>query len=789
MLTLSILKPKSGNGASGEFPFNGRFGVDDLRIDGVLSAHNDERSGGGCGGKNRVLVRRVFVRLVRVVNCHGRRSIKTVLAKQVIWTPPDGAAFAEIKLGQYDFSVWVTEGKEGLSYLRFSCHGKPVEVLYRLDCIAELHDGSILQGQNAFSVELARPPLFPLLPDSPYDLTWTEASPITIKELKKEEERKPDRVVTPPPFDFELRVLNRPYGARANFLVDAVFSNFSSPDVVLKRIELILVRTTTAFSESSEKPLFIDTELLYVPADDLPDDVASSSAELPFGKAAGRKTQRGRLAYRMPTGGYSVGETGSNELIQVDFTLTARVSWTYTSNRWWQSDHSLLVEPVPVYIGAKLKNPDDFSRPPRYAPHMRPPVSRGPSVQSLPNPPPPPYRFDARPTVSASNLALPHPPARASPGRRMSAYSEAISEPARTKPRRDPPGPLLASSLAAAAKAGSSGTPSLASPGLSVSRSSTLSTLGPETPSTLEFAQSSASPPSAAARASPSSHLHPHASPRHALPHPHPHSQPHAHARRARPRTAHSPRTATFDAALALARSAREQSAPLPSTSSALLLGSPDGRAGGGGLGALSLVEDDEPASPSHAGEGEDAVFAYAAAMDPSVSATSTPPSSPDPDELLSPPPPPSSATAFRDPFVVVDGRLSRAGVDEPALAHLIAASATAGAAGAAGKALYVSPLARSHPALSSASSSFFSSGAAAPPHLSAGHRRASMFPGAVPAPLPSPPSTAQGGGAAEPPRRKSIGGLLSRFTGGGGAGGRRASKVAPPTPAPATQA
>lgn len=287
--------------------------------------------------------------------------------------------------------------------------------------------------------------------------------------------------------------------------------------------------------------------------------------------------------------------------------------------------------------------------------------------------------------LSATHLPLPSPtrmsPIRPCQGRRMSEHGEAHEAPARTRVRRDPPAPLPLPNNTLAPS------PSQATP---VSRSSTIETLGPDTPCTLEFLHTT-SPPSPS-HLSPKVPSYSHFSPGHA-PYPPRHGQRSSRSSgRYRPRSAGSQRSSILGesarsvsnlsiASLASvstkdsdALSTRDLSVPLSSASSATMLASADRMTG------LSLVEMAAPSDPAPAGildDGDSAMLEalVQAPLQPSASPPVSPePASPIPDVEI------ADMAAFSNPFAAVLAKTAMAGTADRSVSR------------AAASEMYVSP-------------------------------------------------------------------------------------------------
>ncbi|GAA5913877.1 hypothetical protein JCM6882_004385 [Rhodosporidiobolus microsporus] len=731
MLLLSIVRPH-GNGAAGEFPYFGRFGLDDVRVRGKIRTGLDERA-----HRAPPLVKAVFVRIVCKERAWGK-EVRRVIDERRVWSAPEGMEYAVLEDGEYPFEMVVRADCGGPSKTETMSPPKGVEVKWRVETYAITRsekldkDGerkdSLVTGKATSELKLYRHSSVPLNPTSSSALEWSQTTPTASTSTD----------TTPvPPFDYSIRIANQPFGPGTLLPVEVAFRLPPAAGTEVKSISWKLRRTTwniPAAEGEAPRSKIHDFDFEAVPlATANPSPPPSGSRRTPSpprppisfplaSSPAAPVEITEAFGLRLIRNGYTVGETIQSDLYRLSYELSAQIQYKTPST----GTTTLLLPRHLIHLNACSVAPIRRPLPPALVPLL---LRRNSDFAALPS-----SSSSARSTSSSSRAAaaaaagatstsslpasaaaaalserkhsstsfLPLPSSgRPSSGRRMSEHSEvALTEPARTRARRDPPVPIAVPGPGLAHHSSpSSSEPPLPSPSSSsvpplehpsVSRSSTVETLGPDTPNSMEFLITPITassrphfPPVLSAQASSSVAANQQqlsTSSSAAGPHrySHSHAHPHSHARhssrssltRHRPRTAESVRSNLSIASLASiasgasslsdrgagggGRSLREMSAPLPVTSSSslLLASTSDGVLG------LSLADSSTTtgAAPTFAytapdeadgrGEGEDTPMATTP-LPPHLPSPS-PPSSP---ELAPPIPHVSVLEDFRDPF------------------------------------------------------------------------------------------------------------------------------------------
>ncbi|BGP20291.1 hypothetical protein JCM10213_001746 [Rhodosporidiobolus nylandii] len=752
MLTVRIAR-ENGNSATAAFPVRGQAGLQDVPLRGAVIIRADERASG-----LPPLVSEVWVRVIRTGSYgSGTREPPETICRSRLWSRtaetvervPDGTPLP--------FELILPASLEGLSAAELG-GSRPASVVWRLEAQALLVDDKPVDATPMpLKVQRHRlTPLFPSLHPS-VDHEWSA----------------PPDPARPLPFEYSIRIRNRAWAPSGELPLDVRFvlppnSSFEIKSIKLnlrRRIESVKSRHT----DEVTFPLRVASPSASPPSS-APSTPANSDYELtpplpspspvifPIkAKATEAVVVEGIVPVKTAPTKWAVGETGENSLFRVSFTLEGTIECA--GKRLAIS--SVPLPSIPVHLVAAVARPELLS--PRPSPVLRHPGAN----------------VDAR--SSSTYLSLPAP-ARPQAGRRMSEQSDAfITEPARNRVRREPPVPIALPPLSpSAALSPNSSFSSLGEP--AVSRSSTVETLGPDTPSSMDFnltavAPSSRLPPIlSSASYHPPSH-HPAHSPRHGPRT----SRTSRHSRDHRPRSAGSTRSSlhTFDESYRSAsnhslaslasiasgsstlsagdrRGTREMSAPLPSTGSPLLASSASGLVG------LTLADG------SSGRERSSSPFVE------SFQATSPPPphypspSSPPSPKLPSPPEPHIAlADSFRNPF----------GPPSPFSLSVVGPDGDIEGVQYSGKRPPASPASSAHFSPRAAASPV--SSRSAPPSMvtTSPRSHALSLSGGSPKP-PSPPlgffsskqstvtfSTSTGGDPpAQQPRKGSIVGLLSRL-------------------------
>ncbi|GAA5822499.1 hypothetical protein JCM3770_002437 [Rhodotorula araucariae] len=700
MITLQIL-PASGN--ANHFPFTGVLGVSDVVVRGRLVAGIDERATGKAPA-----VRRIAVRLVRTDGWEAKATrdvAKDVVDEKTLWTPSEGADAERYTPNQYRFALRVPHDTRGLSKMQFKLGACQASVAWRIEAYVDTVKHGRIEALRPRALSLVRHATVPLFPAQHLHHSWSATACAN----------------SPVPFDYDFRVPNEPFGVLKPLAVDTHFRLPPGCGVQVKGFKLwlrrdvtnlvsgahaetvhdfavdddeaaarltrtpkrfaavfsrsttsVVLSTTTTTTTTTTTPPSDDERALHgrtpsPPSDGEPPVLAPHRFPI-IAHDAVEVVQRGRFRLRIPGQGphrWTVGETGENSVFRITFVLAGKITYKQRNG----GSGTLDLAPVPVHVCASVdsKLSRETSRSSMATTLMSRLGDRRNSDfalqlkfdRMLPGPSNPPLASpDAglERRLSSAHLPLPSP-TRPHQGRRMSGQSEGNGAPARTRVRRDPPAPLPVPN---ATLSSTSSTTSLLP---AVSRSSTVDSLGPDTPSTMEFLAT----PAVSAHASsklPSSFPHhpPSYSPqgsRHGL-------RSSRSSARYRPRSAGSQRSSILGDSrsvsnLSIASLASVSSAasdplrPLPAGSSSTLLASADRMLG------LSLGDEGKPLprppslfSPEEEDDDEEELDTRM--LDYPVQAphlcSPSPPSSPEPP---SPMPDLAPASAFSNPFATDD--------------------------------------------------------------------------------------------------------------------------------------
>ncbi|BGP11554.1 hypothetical protein JCM10049v2_007463 [Rhodotorula toruloides] len=526
MLILSIL-PLSGN-ANNWFPFSGTLGLTDIIVKGKVVASYDERASGKPPD-----VSSVVVRLVRVETCAGKTA-RQVVTEGTVWEARKGVEAEQLPLEDHRFCLTMPKETPGLSMMKIA---RGPTVAWHVEARAFLPAGKTVSAKSR-EMLLLRHSTVSLDPSSTNSLHWSSSTDF-------------DHV---PPFDYSIRVLNQPLGGKSPLVAELELKPPRDGAVQLKHVELRLQRRVTAvgtgkvlitddvdFQETDDsiavsravprkasstrsssvprQPLIqsppsttsLDTFYHHrlhrtpSPPTDLP---RLTKANFPLLlSSASTMAQRGTLEWRIPHRGpygWAVGESGASALFKIDFALTGKI--TYKSGRI--GEKTIQLRPYPVHVCCQTPAPPFFSPLPSHLSPSRTATTLGgrrssdfalslsfdrsiPSGPAKPPLPSPSATTERRLSAAhlpllAQTVSLPPPP-RPSSGRRMSEQSEALDAPARTRLRREAPAPLPIRNATIPSPLSGSSTSR-------VSRSSTIDSLGPETPTTAEFLASATAP-------------------------------------------------------------------------------------------------------------------------------------------------------------------------------------------------------------------------------------------------------------------------------------------------------
>ncbi|BGP35538.1 hypothetical protein JCM10296v2_007378 [Rhodotorula toruloides] len=525
MLILSIL-PLSGNG-NNWFPFSGTLGLTDIIVKGKVVASFDERASGKPPD-----VSSVVVRLVRVETCAGK-SAREVITEGTVWQAREGVEAEQLPLEDHRFCLTMPRETQGLSMMKIA---RGPTVAWHVEARAFLPAGKTVSAKSR-EMLLLRHSTISLDPSSSNSLHWSSSTDF-------------DHV---PPFDYSIRVLNRPLGGKSPLVAELELKPPRDGAVQLKHVELRLQRRVTAVgtgkvlitddvdlqetddsiavsravykassTRSSSVPrqrlmqsppstTSLDTfyhHSLHRTSSPLTDLPRLTKANFPLLLSSASTTAlKGTLEWRIPHRGpygWAIGESGTSALFRIDFALTGKI--TYKSGR--VGEKTIQLRPYPVHVCCETPAPPLFSPLPSHLSPSRTAtilggrrssdfalslsfdrsIPTGPAKPPLPSPSATTERrlSAAQLPLLAQTVSLP-PPSRPLSGRRMSEHSEALDAPARTRLRREAPAPLPAQHATIPSPLSGSNTSR-------VSRSSTIDSLGPETPTTAEFLASATAP-------------------------------------------------------------------------------------------------------------------------------------------------------------------------------------------------------------------------------------------------------------------------------------------------------
>ncbi|BGP27800.1 proteophosphoglycan ppg4 [Rhodotorula toruloides] len=525
MLVLSII-PLAGNG-NNWFPFSGTLGLTDIIVKGKVVTTYDERASGKPPD-----VSSVVVRLVRVETCGGKTS-REVITEVTVWHAGEGVEGEQLPLEDHKFCLTMPRETQGLSMMKIA---RGPTVAWHVEARALLPAGKTVTAKSR-EMLLLRHSTVSLDPSSSNSLHWSSSTDF-------------DHV---PPFDYSIRVLNRPLGGKSPLVAELELKPPRDGAVQLKHVELRLQRRVTAVGtgkvlvsdevdlqetdDSLAASRALPTKASTTRSSSVPRQALSLSppsttsldtyhrrrhrtpsppTDLPrltkasfplLLSSASSMAQKGTLEWRIPHRGpyaWAVGESGTSALFRIDFSLTGKI--IYKSGR--VGEKTIQLRPYPVHICCET------SAPPLFSPlrsHLAPSrtastlggrrssdfalslsfdrsVPAGPAKPPLPSPSATTGRrlSVAHLPLLGQNVSLP-PLSRPSSGRRMSEQSEAVDAPARTRLRREAPAPLPVQNATIPSPLSGSSTSR-------VSRSSTIDSLGPDTPTTAEFLASTAAP-------------------------------------------------------------------------------------------------------------------------------------------------------------------------------------------------------------------------------------------------------------------------------------------------------
>ncbi|GAA6034690.1 hypothetical protein JCM8097_001123 [Rhodosporidiobolus ruineniae] len=666
MITLTLVRPVGNAIVGGHFPYAGVFGYSDVVVAGKVHCSIDNRASG-----IPPPVRAVHVRIRRIDQAFGGEKRILVVDQALLWDAEREEGKRAAQLGQRDlpFRLVVPYGTEGPSHTKETSAGSVARFAWKLETFFIGDDGRP-GDTNSSDLLLIRHDTQPLIPPSCRDLPSSSSStiPLPPRYLSwTENVGKPTSSSKHGlPFSCTVRLPNKPVSEAEQLVFDVEFQLPALKDFKIVSFEPTVRRTITALEGGRDSVLNLD--------------IRPNGSNTTAASGKGKENDPAALHFPLradphaPTtvsGTYSgyihhnrwkVGESCETETFKVQFQLSAKIKYKTKRSGYC---HTLDFRPVHI-VGNVLRDPPPFRKarpsfpllsnaPTRrnsdFAQHPLPPSSSASSSSSPLSPAAPSVYLN--PALAAIKDPRRHSTATLQPvpfsgrplsGRRMSEQSDSIAEPARTRARREPPVPIAVPALVHSSASTSTSAASSPSAGTfppdgsgSVSRSSTVETLGPDTPNTLEFLLSPAGAPLARSSGLPTFPARPSTAP---SPHPHsqlhqlsppreyhhqpstlslsasagpgPHRHPHRTSRAAlgasarhspssRPKSAGSARSvsglsiSSFTSVTSAAsgtserdrRSMRELSAPLPGASSPTVLES------GSGIPSLSLAEPD----------------------------------------------------------------------------------------------------------------------------------------------------------------------------------------------------
>ncbi|GAA5985387.1 hypothetical protein JCM10908_006955 [Rhodotorula pacifica] len=490
MLVVRVLPP-SGN-PNNLFPYQGIWGLEPVWVSGKIGCTYDSRASG-----KPPLVKSVQVRLVRVESIKGK-TVRERLAEATIWTPPKGTLACEVGQVEIPFELSLPADVRGMSSMTMF---PTARVSYQVEASATLASGRNVTAENR-TMHVVRFVKTPMDPSSSGPLSWSSSTEF-------------DQV---PPFEYTIRIPNQPFTPEdyINVYVEIRLPKDAAAPVHLKGFELSTKRQVYLVSNGAPSgavestPFQYESEILAARTDRPSTRAARAAAKKagepdPFAPTRMQietdppgltfwdprtfpmvlqpgESRVGVARLRMRERGFhawSYGESGENDVFKICFTLHAK--FIIKKGR---SSESFKLKPKPIHVCSAEDYPA-MPRPlvvastrssgssyeafepiwPKYAPSVRSSSAQRESQIASSSKVP----YSAPPSSSSRQSQL---------GRRLADQSEDSGAPARTRPRRDPP-------VALALRNGSNGGSSRMSVGRS-SESSTIDTLGPITPRTLD---------------------------------------------------------------------------------------------------------------------------------------------------------------------------------------------------------------------------------------------------------------------------------------------------------------
>ncbi|GAA5971245.1 hypothetical protein JCM3765_007518 [Sporobolomyces pararoseus] len=514
MLIVSIL-PARGNPNAPEFPFDGLFGLTDVTLRGKLAVKYDQRH----PHPKPIELSSAVVRLVRI-DILNRATVREVVREEIVWIPTGGMASEKMGEWERDFELVVPPSTPGLSRMGMmlgKVPGHSAATSWKLEATLTFPRDRPASAPPR-EVSLLRHSLPALSSPSIPALSWTSTLSSYSNHL-------------PIPLEYDIRVANKPLGWNDSSEITFHFRAPSSATFCLKSLELILSREVTFLYGSTTSTIVDDVPLDFFRLDDSPKisfspfhtpsstpteeidrliwrrspspperssspaSIAKSSWPLSLAEGTdGHVETRAQLKFRpRPSSNHrwSLGETGENKFIRINYTIRPRVSYKRSSGSFAPERH-LDLERLPIRLAA-VNVPDRLNASLR-AP--LPTTSTGRSMGerrhsdfnlrlNLSTPLP----VDTTPTSvhQPSPSTLEDRPFRPSTGRRRSEQSESFGQPARTRARVEEPAKVKRRPATATGVVPAFSVPDVSTMPKALTPSSTYDSLGPETPTTLEF--------------------------------------------------------------------------------------------------------------------------------------------------------------------------------------------------------------------------------------------------------------------------------------------------------------
>lgn len=513
MLNVSIV-PSRGNPNAPEFPFDGLFGLTDVTVRGKLAVKYDQRH----PHPKPIELTSAVVRLVRI-DVFNRLTMRDIVTEETVWVPPRGLVSSKMGEWERDFELVVPPTTPGLSRMGMmlgKVPGHSAATSWKLEATLTFPRDRPASAPPR-EVSLLRHSI-PALASSPsHPLNWTS----TLSSYPN---------LHPIPLEYDIRVANKPLGWNDSSEITFHLRAPSSATFCLKSLELVLSREVTLLYGSTSSTVVDDVPLDLFPMDDIPkvslspfhtpsgtpteevdrllwrrspsppertsNAVAKSSWPLSLSEGGeGSIEMKAHLKFRTrPSSNHrwSLGETGENKFIRINYTIRPRIYYKRSSGSFAPERHldlerlpfRLAAVNVPERLNASLRVPlpvastarsmgerrhSDFN----LRLHLAAPISAVSHSEA------------EQPSPSPS--ALEDKPFKPSTGRRRSEQSDSLGQPARTRARTEEPVKVKRRPATATGIVPAFSVPDPSTMPKALSPSSTYDSLGPETPTNLEF--------------------------------------------------------------------------------------------------------------------------------------------------------------------------------------------------------------------------------------------------------------------------------------------------------------